>query len=516
MAVELTGADVALESDDSFERLGMALDELPRDGYIDDDENVPVRGERRARISRTFLWLLGYLKKDNGRAEPDNDYRQAVENFHLDLGLAPAVTLSDEGWEALRELGQFDTDVDVTRWLANANARRVLERAVRLRLFSYGLITTRSSAKRFDGKKLAKARRELGSALDDFTRVVSRLRLMDTHPETGFNEPLLRLLFSHEELTKRIKWKDDGYQVFSAHPRLPIDETTASKLSKRFVGNLALVELWLLGYDVRPGNFKPDSAHSREGDGTLHAALDRFAKDRNLKGVNTDQIKVGQWFFDEARRIRDQSPESAAVPEGDLNQIIADRTTREDLQKSYKSLGARILDGVKRAVSWVVGFFRKAAQVVRRLIRNVARVIHKGVTPIFNYLKAMFRVTALGFSYFLRSPVAGSSTGAVYVRKRLDFDLEVFISANANPEEVDRFFDILDLIVRAMSLGGRIIGRLWELISMVIRVSNAVIGWLSLILTLMKFGNWVRSIVGLAQESHALITEMDELAAEVG
>lgn len=513
MTIELTGADVALESEGSFERLGGALDGLSDEGHIDDDD-APASGGRRVRISRTYLWLLGYLKKDNGKAETDNDYRQAVGRFQSDLALSSSEVLNDQGWNALRQLVQYDSDTDVSRWLRDAKVRPVLERAVRVRLFSYGLIKTRPSHKALSGRKLEKQRKFLREALENFARVVSRLRLIDEHLVPGFNEALLKLLFSHEGLTRRIQWAGDGYRVFSGHPDLPVNETTASKLTKGFVGNMALVELWLLGYEVRPGKFAPDSAHHRDRDGTLHAALDKFSRDRQLPNANTDQIKVGKWFFDEAHAIGDTDPSDATVSDEQLNQILANKKKRTKLEESYKSLGARILDGIKRAVTWVIGVFRRIGRFVKQLIRNVARVIHKGIAPIINHLKAMIRVSAIGFSYFFSSPVAGSSIDSVYVRKRSDFDMEVFINSNASQEEVDVFFRTLALIVRAMRLGGRIIGSIWDFIRAAIKLSNAVIGWLSLILSLMKFGNWFRQMVDLARESYSLIEEMDQLAAD--
>jgi len=516
LAVELTGADVALESDDSFERLGQSLDGLSDEGHIDDEDGVPAAGERRVRISRTYLWLLGYLKKDNGKGDADSDYSVAVNRFQTDIGLAFGSTLADAGWEALRELAQYDTDTGVTRWLGNDSGRPALERAVHLRLFSYGLIKARPSHKVLTGHKLQKQNKALAAGLDDFRRITSRLRLGDTHFGPGFNVALLQLLFSHNSLIRRIQWKDDGYRVFSGHPDLPLQQTAASKLTKRFVGNLALVELWLLGYEVRPGNFKPDGAHSRERDGTLHAALDKFARDRKLPQANADQIKVAKWFFEEANAIGDADSGEAAVGDEDLDQILANKAKRTALEKSYKSLGARILDGVKRAVSWVVGIFRRVGRFVKQLARNVARVIHKGVAPIISHLRAMFRVSAIGFSYFFRSPVAGSSIDSVHIRKRADFDMEVFVNSGASQAKVDVFFKILDKLVRAMELGGRIIGSLWTLIRMAIKLSNAVIGWLSLILVAMKFGNWFKSVVGLARESYLLIGEIDQLEDEFG
>ncbi len=94
--------------------------------------------------------------------------------------------------------------------------------------------------------------------------------------------------------------------------------------------------------------------------------------------------------------------------------------------------------------------------------------------------------------------------------------MEVFVNSGASQGNVDVFFKILDKLVRAMELGGRIIGSLWTLIRMAIKLSNAVIGWLSLILVAMKFGNWFKSVVGLARESYLLIGEIDQLEAEFG
>ena len=509
---ELTRQDVEQASDSGFERLGQALDDLEQSGHLHDDDLGT--GNKRVRISRTYLWLLGYLKKDNGAEDPDRDYQKAVSAFYVDIGRTSAQSLDPDAWHTLVELAAFIERPPDTSRLQDPQLRPAVLRAIHLRLYSYGLVSKAPNRDPSNFDNTSKANRKLLKGLRDFAQATWLLRLSETPLNLNagaMDLQTMALLFSHTRMIEALTVKGEGFKVFSAHPDFEIEAASARKLLNAFIGNLALVELWLLGYDVRPGTFRIDGPHARERSETLHKALNRFAIDRDMPQANKRSIAAGAWFFDEARRILNGDAETAPVEEADINAVLSDHKQMAALRKEYRSLGTRIIDGARRALAWIIGGIKRIVRTVVRLVRNVARAINAGAVAVYKHLRDMFRIVALGFDYVVSSPVGGSDPQGVYMQKGADFDFTVVVHPAASDAKLENFYDALDLRVRAMQLGGRIIGQLWRLIRQVISLTNAALGWLGMLMALLKLGNWLRRSATLAVESRRLVSEFAEL-----
>ena len=510
----LTRHDAQFDSIESLGKLGDALDGLSTDGHLYDDEAPASEHERRVRISRTYLWLLGYLKKDKGQGTADDTYREAARRFQMDVGLGPDTRLSDEAWRVLRELAPYDTDTNVRRWIADETGSSVFRRAVHLRLFSYGLISKAPPHKEPTGAALRRYQDKFAQALEHFARLVSLFGLADDPLQPTLNEQLLSLLFAHRGLIAGIQNPGGrGIALYATHPDLPLARTRLKRLRRRFLGNLIAVELWLLGYEVRPGNFNPEGPNGREVGGGVHGALKQFASDRDKANRYKRSVELNAWFFDEAGVLQETPVDDAEIDETQLNEVLTQPKRMTKLSKTYQSLGARIIDGVRRVVSWVFGWIRKVFRAVKQLLRNIARALHQGALVIYKHLRAVMSVVAEGFRYVLRTPVGGSDWQSVYAHKDMDFDMDVFINSSATPERVSGFFQALSLRVRAMEVGGALLCLIFGIIRTIISATNAVLGWLGLVIALVKLANRLKRGVELARESMAIVREFERINA---
>ena len=70
---------------------------------------------------------------------------------------------------------------------------------------------------------------------------------------------------------------------------------------------------------------------------------------------------------------------------------------------------------------------------------------------------------------------------------------------------------VLRLRVRAMELGGKIVGQLLALVRMTVGAADALLGWLGLIIALVRLGAWLRRSAHLSAEAFALMTELDAI-----
>ena len=129
--------------------------------------------------------------------------------------------------------------------------------------------------------------------------------------DPSLNPATLTLLFDHVEMMQGIRQRGESetFAIAAQHPRFSVDRVARRKLSRRFAKSLALVELWLLGYAVRPGLFKSDGKNGRDTDGTLNRALNDFASDREVQRRDGKKRVFGFWFFVEARALQEGEDE---------------------------------------------------------------------------------------------------------------------------------------------------------------------------------------------------------------
>lgn len=502
MSVSFTYRDTDYADATALLKLGQGLDELHTDGYIYDDKAGPSES-KRIRISRTYLWLLGYLKTDNKKSSLDSVLTKALKAFQLDMELAESGSLDDDTWGLLRSLLSYDSDSPSLP--LNRLTPGKLQRAAHVRLFSYGLVNRLPSAPGQSIRNIKNSSKDLQAGLLAFAQVATMLGITKEPLSPDLNNTLIHILFDHNGLVRSMPKEGDIIRYKPPPKTLPLSDREQKKLVTCFLEKLITVEIWLLGYEVRPGNIKTGTVHSREQTGTLKYALGKFASDRNLKRADKSPLHC-TWFFREVEKMQSQSVEAdETIDDKNLNHLISDKKQMKSLRKQYRNLGARIIDGVKKVVFWVVGFFRKLFRAVKQLIRNIARILHRAALAIYRRLQLIFEAAKMGFRYFFSNPIHGSDPENVYIIKRADFDMDAIINSNARIEKIDAFFSGVDWQVKAMLFSAKIINLIWRILKTVIRVTTAAVDWLGLIIVLVKLKNIIQDSITLSKEAKEIV-----------
>lgn len=120
-------------------RFGVAAP-LPADDLVAETSHQAFP-QSRIRAVRSWLFALGYLARNEDRADYDATLTAAVKQFQQDAGLtADGWIGARQTWPRLQELVTFEQPLDPDHWsLSDGSPRRALTRAVQLRLSVYGL-----------------------------------------------------------------------------------------------------------------------------------------------------------------------------------------------------------------------------------------------------------------------------------------------------------------------------------------------------------------------------------------
>lgn len=199
----------------------------------------------RIRVIAEQLWLLGYLERKprrnfSPRNQARNRFQQAVASFQQEAGLVVDGWVGDETWRALNALVGFESVTGIDRWQeADGTYRRAFLRAIQLRLFSYGL------ARHQPGPGfVAVPPANLARACE----VLWALGLMSVFPSGSPPAGWMSLLFDHDGLVRAAAQFDD---TFASQRIAGAEHRDVRETLRRFLVNLAKIELWLLGSEAR-------------------------------------------------------------------------------------------------------------------------------------------------------------------------------------------------------------------------------------------------------------------------
>lgn len=514
----LTAADIVDGGPESFSRLGEALDGLETEAQLRQEAEMTPEDAARVKSCRTYLYLLGYLVKDTGEPRADPPLLDATRTFQRDAGLTGTAQLDESTWAALKDLCQFQSPCPVDRYFSAGAAMPALRRAVQLRLFSLGLVKDIHSHRELAKRKQARAAKKLQQGLDSFRQLAMLLGLSDKPLVADIDTDTARLLLHHDELVQRLQTGAEGGFRLGPHAAATgLSNSAIKSLVSNFIKNLALVELWLLGYPVRPGQFKPDGADLRFGDDTLAKAMKKFCTDRGLKDrIKTlRRVAVGPWFFEEARKVQREADacEQADLEPEVIEQLESNRKFQRKLANKYSSLGSRIFDGIKRIFGWFKYAVKKAFNFLKRSLGNIARMLKRGALKVYEKIRAVVTAVKLGFQFYAQPVFPGSDPGAVYVRHDRDLDFDVFVNARCPPARAELFFDRLSLRTELFEIACRIVGKLLDLSIAVFKLARPVVGWLGLLITLVRLGRWLQGLRDLAGVSAERLDQLSDIRA---
>ena len=374
---------------------------------------------------RTRLYLLGYLKSDNGSPCRDHGLDHAILRFQEEAGLTVDGWVGPESWTALQQLVTFEEPTHLEAWVNRPEAQAALRRAVGLRLHALGLLDEPTR----DLKRIR-------AGLRTFAGVAAQLHLSSAALEPDLTLATLNPLFDQEGLVSKLSLLGDATLQPSAAP-----EVVAAR---RFVTQVGRVELWLHGYDIFLDRDRRDlDAHGqirlppedwdyRDEAYADYRALYHFWLDSGQYAAKARQSAVRAFDGAFFRRLvamaeSDGEPEARLVEMGpQIYETIAlaaqeKASLWDEIWKKMREIGSRMWDGVRRAWRWFTGILAKAAPYLG-WARNLARLAYLAALKVFTRIRQAVARIADSADSFLRQMSTGSEPPRVVVWHERDLD----------------------------------------------------------------------------------------------
>lgn len=476
---------------------------------LPDSEPEKSRDRSRVKTIRNRLFILGYLEKDTGRGNIDDTLKIAIQEFQKEAGLTPDGWVGEkETWPALQELVSFENPIDLLQWYNSDRPKPALRRAIALRLFVLGLRE----------KGPASADEDIETGLQYFGRIWQILKLGETRSQPGLNLEWLALLFDMDGLSKRLS--EAG------------NDLSREQLAKvhSLVINAAQIELWLMGYPVRPGGYdlvKCETSHTTPDGLTdwdvwiksktvtqyytvkrrikLHKALHQFWIDHGKDDKTADEFSVNflqnfSFFFQiVAAGLQADKDMSIVHQQEHLETFLIDRKNQIPLVwEKLKKIGARIWDGIRRVWGW---FKRMVTHLKDRTLEigtNLTRIIYDFALESFTVVANVFKSIGTTIEIITKPVMPGSNTDQVVFFRDLDFDSKVVVHRYADHQKVMDCCEILLWKTRLFAFGCHVIGTFVSILNDVFRT-----GWTAyfgLVLTLIKLRSVKYKFKSLADE----------------
>jgi hypothetical protein len=471
----------------------------------------PKRSKDWSRIKtiRNRLFIMGYLEKDTGRGNLDASLAEAIRAFQAEAGLEVDGWVGEqETWPALRELVSFETPIHLPKWFAGDKALPALRRAVALRLFVLGLLPKRPLSPAED----------IQDGLRAFAHIWQVLFGDAPRTKPSLDPAWLELLFDLDGITRRLS---------KVRGKLSRE---AMNLSHGFMLNAAKIELWLMGYRVRPGGYdlvqkRPIKAKvSGELTATdiwkrsatvsqyykvkrnflFYKALHSFWIDHGHDDTKADKMSVGflqnfQSFF----RIVDEGIRTAAALDVaqrqiDLEVLILERKEQiPSIWQNVKRFGARIWDGIRRVWGWFRLMLTRFKQKVLEIGTNLSRIIYDFALGSFTVVSNIFHSLTTMAQWVAKPTLPGSDGKNVVFCRDVDNDVYVLVGRNADGGQVVACSEHLERAGQMFAFGCQVIG---AFVSML--VNAFTIGWTAyfgLVLALIRLRRMKYKIQGLTE-----------------
>ena len=457
---------------------------------------------RQLAVMRNRLFLLGYLKRDSEKASLDEDLAQAVQAFLAEVGLKAGGDAASQAWQPLQELVSFETPSNLPRW-GRPEREPLLQRAVHLRLFALGLIKDMPRPRDlFAG---------LDAALADFRTVSARLTLTAQSLDGGSLFDLAAILFDPDAMVTRLATMGEDLVV-----TYPTDLSRAEKkrqqgLVEAFVKGVARIELWLLGYKTAP--IESPLVHYNGTRQTLKAAMPKFWSDQDAadRPPRSGQTRIGGTFFQRLCMLRDQSDDipDRQAEEKVLDSLLQDPDAQKQTARQIKSLGARLFDGIGRAVRWLKHHFTRFFASLKTSVLNMARFLMNQTFHVATKVRDSVRAMILGLRFLSQKIFAGPASAGVAILHDRDMDFSAYLDTAAAEADLDHLVDQLLSRARLFAVAARIVALVTGVFLSIFK--GVVAGWFGVLVTLAKTANTVSSLVQAAKEAGLILGQLKEL-----
>lgn len=436
---------------------------------LPDSEPKVSKDQSRIKTIRNRLFILGYLEKDTGRGNLDEQLKDAIEAFQKEAGLTPDRWVGEkETWPALQELVSFETPINLLRWFNSSKPKPALRRAIALRLFVLGLKKERPNYPDED----------IETGLRAFGRIWQVLNLGETQSQPGLNLEWLGLLFDMDGITKRL-----------SEVRAPLKKEELAEVHS-LVLNAAKIELWLMGYPVRPDGYDLQKREITQPgpDGLtkldvwmksktvtqyyaikrrikFQKALQQFWMDHGKDDKTADELSVQflenfPKFFQMVNEGLQAAKDLSDVHrQNDLEEFIKDRRDQiPSVWREVRKIGARIWDGIRRVWGWFKRMVTTFKNKVLEIGTNLSRIIYDFALNSFTVVANVIKSIGSTIEFIIKPLMPGSNAEHVVFFRDLDFDLKVVINGFADAKQVVDCCEVLKWKTRLFAFGCHVIG----------------------------------------------------------
>ncbi len=446
--------DLAVAPEDEAARIAAVRDRLRRLGYPLADVAEEKRG----------LWA--------------DDVRAALRQFQIEAVLVErSGELTVESWDALQELFNFETRMQVSEWFGASGADLTLQRAARLRLSVLG----------FGKPPRAEDFAPASEAMAAFAETARDLGVLNTQISGGLTPEFAAILFGHDALTDRLA--DCG-------ERLAALDRKARANAEHFLVCFAKVELWLHGYDVAPdGSSKliQPAMHGRHGGGNTertNRTADQFnlffaelaPEGMSVKSASPAAIpaRVPE-LLKRMRELRAAQPLSKESASGEVVALLeAELAEKPGLWAELKTAAANLVgilfDGVRRVLAWIGKLLKRVWSAVSTAVVNMWRAVHHFMGGAAFYFRKAARALGEGVNFLIAPGLASAPVCCARYTRKKDFDAAILIDVSADEEEVGVFTRGLARKGAVLAVACRIIRLVCTAVRIALRGAGGVIG----------------------------------------
>ena len=450
----LDAADLALAPEDEAARIVAVRDRLRRLGYAIHDVSEAQRG----------AW--------------DDGVRAALRQFQIEAVLsARDGELTAETWDALQELFNFETRLDVAEWFGSSGPDITLQRATRLRLSVLGFGAPPEPDDFYPAPE----------TLERFMQTAHALGILPAARLSALTPEFAALLFGHDALADRLA--DCGQNLAALDGKL-------RARAEHFLVCFAKIELWLHGYDVVPdgrSELVQPTVRRRRGHFTTEQT-NRTADQFNLffaelapEGMSVRSASPAAIparvpeLLTRMRELRREQPLSKESASHDVVQLLEKELEKSptlwtELKTAAVNLAGILFDGVRRVLAWIGRLFSRVWSAVSTAAVNVWRAVHHFMGGAAFYFRKAARALCEGVAFLVSPGLASAPVCCAGYSRRVDFDAGLLIDDTADEMEVAQFARGLARKGAVLGIACRIIRLVCTALRLALRGAAGVIG----------------------------------------
>ncbi|HLP46164.1 MAG TPA: hypothetical protein VK469_09465, partial [Candidatus Kapabacteria bacterium] len=269
----------------------------------------------------------------------------------------------------------------------------------------------------------------------------------------------------------------DGQESYIMPPRTERSRMPLANRKAQYPFYNALCEYWDIWKDRRALDHECMKKIATSKDVEKYKSLDDALSRADYSTLTENITPV---FFASLHCVYEDDSDSDFDYCGELAKKIENKEISVDVQwEIIKKKGSRLWDGIKRVWKWIKKQFKKIFVFFKNIF---ARTIFRYAAKAFKIVKRAVSAIVETVEYLVHNKMDGSDLENIFVLHDSDFDQKVFISQNADPEKVNEFVRRWNVIIARFNLGSKIIG----IVFFCIKNVNTIVGWARIVYSFIK------------------------------